>query len=88
MQRVLSELHELKRSHHPDERDPGWRCGYSQNEDYVISGERNLLYVNDLSSTCKNCNLFNVFEQKLELLDKPSGTGVHIFIGNESGLPG
>lgn len=64
-----------------------------QNEDYVISGERNLLYVNDLSSNMQQLRgLFNVFEQKTELLQlldvSHHAPGVHIFVGNESGLPG
>ncbi len=36
-----------------------------KNEDYVISGERNLLHINDLSSNLDQLrSLFNVFEQK------------------------
>jgi heat-inducible transcriptional repressor len=64
-----------------------------KNEDYVISGERNLLHINDLSANMTQLrNLFNVFEQKtelLQLLDAGSNApGVHIFVGNESGLVG
>ncbi len=64
-----------------------------RNEDYVISGERNLLHVNDLSDNMEQLRkLFNVFEQKTELLQllEAGGRaqGVHIFIGNESGLAG
>ncbi len=60
-------------------------------EDYVISGERNLLHVEDLSTDMTRLrNLFNVFEQKTELLrllDASRGApGVHIFVGSESGL--
>ena len=40
-----------------------------RNEDYVISGESKLLHINDLSSNMdKLRGLFNVFEQKTELL--------------------
>ena len=60
-------------------------------EDYVISGERNLLHVQDFSTDMNRLrNLFNVFEQKtdlLRLLDAGrSAPGVHIFVGSESGL--
>ncbi len=64
-----------------------------KNEDYVISGERNLLHINDLSSNLNQLrSLFNVFEQKTELLHLLNAgrhaPGVHIFVGNESGLAG
>lgn len=60
-------------------------------EGYVISGERNLLHVQDFSSDMNRLrNLFNVFEQKTELLHLldagRSAPGVHIFVGSESGL--
>ncbi len=62
-------------------------------EDYVISGERNLLHVQDLSTDMNRLrNLFNVFEQKTELLRlldaSRAAPGVHIFVGSESGLAG
>jgi heat-inducible transcriptional repressor len=62
-------------------------------EDYVISGERNLLHVQDLSADMSRLrNLFNVFEQKTELLRLLDAgrraPGVHIFVGSESGLAG
>ncbi|HEY5995076.1 MAG TPA: heat-inducible transcriptional repressor HrcA [Gallionellaceae bacterium] len=62
-------------------------------EDYVISGERNLLHVQDLSTDMNRLRgLFNVFEQKtdlLRLLDASrNAPGMHIFIGAESGLAG
>ncbi|MDR2195633.1 MAG: heat-inducible transcriptional repressor HrcA [Gallionellaceae bacterium] len=58
---------------------------------YVISGERNLLHVDDLSADMNRLrNLFNVFEQKTELLRLLDAgrhaPGVHIFVGRESGL--
>jgi heat-inducible transcriptional repressor len=57
----------------------------------VISGERNLLSVSDLSSNMNSLRrLFDMFEQKtglLQLLDVSSkATGVQIFIGGESQL--
>ena len=64
----------------------------SQNsEDYVLSGEHNLLHVQDLSSNMASLRrLFDMFEQKtslLQLLDISSrAQGVQIFIGGESGL--
>lgn len=60
-------------------------------EDYVISGERNLLNVEELSSNMERLRkLFAVFDQKtalLQLLDASQrADGVQIFIGGESGL--
>jgi heat-inducible transcriptional repressor len=60
-------------------------------EDMVISGERNLLSVSDLSSNMASLRqLFDMFEQKtglIQLLDVSSkATGVQIFIGGESEL--
>ena len=57
----------------------------------VISGERNLLNIHDLSSDMASVRkLFDVFEQKtalLQLLDRSQqANGVQIFIGGESGL--
>jgi heat-inducible transcriptional repressor len=57
----------------------------------VISGERNLLSVSDLSSNMNSLRqMFDMFEQKtglLQLLDVSSkATGVQIFIGGESQL--
>lgn len=58
---------------------------------YVLSGEGNLLQVQDLSSNMQSLRkLFELFEQKtslLQLLDLSSrAQGVQIFIGGESGL--
>ncbi|GCB05653.1 heat-inducible transcriptional repressor HrcA [Ralstonia sp. SET104] len=63
----------------------------SEEEPVVISGERKLLDVEDLSSSMdKLRRLFAVFEQKtglLQLLDVSSrAEGVQIFIGGESSL--
>ncbi|MEB0136121.1 heat-inducible transcriptional repressor HrcA [Actimicrobium sp. CCC2.4] len=60
-------------------------------DEIVISGERNLLSVSDLSSNMNSLRkLFDLFEQKtslLQLLDLSNrATGVQIFIGGESSL--
>jgi heat-inducible transcriptional repressor len=62
-----------------------------KSEDYVISGEKNLLSVEDLSSNMISLRkLFELFEQKtqlLQLLDESlRAPGVRIFIGGESGM--
>ncbi|MDA8384126.1 MAG: heat-inducible transcriptional repressor HrcA [Betaproteobacteria bacterium] len=62
-----------------------------QDEDYVLSGESNLLHIDDLSSNMANLRkLFEIFDQKtalLELLDRGRrADGVRIFIGGESGI--
>jgi heat-inducible transcriptional repressor len=61
-----------------------------QNDDMVISGERNLL-TSDLSSNMSSLRqMFEMFEQKtglMQLLDVSSkASGVQIFIGGESNL--
>lgn len=63
----------------------------AEGEDMVISGERNLLSVSDLSSNMSSLRqLFEMFEQKtglMQLLDVSSRAGgVQIFIGGESNL--
>ena len=64
----------------------------TENDDeVVISGERNLLSVSDLSSNMTSLRkLFDMFEQKtslMQLLDFSSkATGVQIFIGGDSQL--
>lgn len=60
-------------------------------DEVVISGERNLLKVNELSSNMSSLRqLFDLFEQKtglINLLDMSSrANGVQIFIGGESQL--
>ena len=62
-----------------------------EGEDMVISGERNLLSVADLSSNMSSLRqMFEMFEQKtglMQLLDVSSKAGgVQIFIGGESKL--
>jgi heat-inducible transcriptional repressor len=63
----------------------------ADSDDMVISGERNLLAVSDLSSNMASLRqLFDLFEQKttlMQLLDMANkATGVQIFIGGESQL--
>ena len=60
-------------------------------DDYIISGERNLLEVEELSSNMKRLReLFDLFEQRtalMQLLDISNrAQGIQIFIGGESGL--
>jgi heat-inducible transcriptional repressor len=60
-------------------------------QQYVISGERNLLEVADLSSDMNRLReLFSLFEQKtslMQLLDVSNrAEGVQIYIGGESGI--
>lgn len=60
-------------------------------DEYVISGEANLLRTPDLFSNMERLrNLFGLFEQKTELLQLldmgQHGTGVQIYIGAESGV--
>ena len=62
-----------------------------EDERYVISGERNLLEVEELSSNMKRLReLFDLFEQRtalMQLLDiSHRADGIQIFIGCESGL--
>lgn len=62
-----------------------------QSGDYVISGEHNLLHVQDFSADMNRLrSLFNLFEKKTELLQLLDagrrGQGIHIFVGSESGL--
>lgn len=58
---------------------------------YVITGERNLLAIDDLSTNMARLRqLFDLFEQRtslMQLLDLSSrAEGVHVFIGGESGI--
>lgn len=60
------------------------------NEDVVISGERNLLQVDDLSTNVTSLRkLFEIFERRtslMQLLDNSQrAEGIQIFIGGESG---
>jgi heat-inducible transcriptional repressor len=63
----------------------------AQSEALVVTGEKNLLNAEDLSSNMERLRrLFDLFEQKtslLHLLDlSQKADGVHIYIGGESGL--
>ena len=71
--------------------DAGTRAVNESTEPYVISGERNLLSVQDLSQDMRRLRqLFELFERKtslLQILDVSlRGQGVQIFIGGESGF--
>jgi heat-inducible transcriptional repressor len=71
--------------------DAGTEVMSRSSEDYVLSGEHNLLHVHDLSSNVASLRrLFDMFESRtglLQLLDTSSrAQGVQIFIGGESGL--
>lgn len=62
-----------------------------QKSAYVISGERNLLDVEELSSNVRRLrNLFDLFDQRTELMRlldiSDRADGVQLFIGGESGL--
>ena len=64
-------------------------CKDSANEDLVTSGQSNLFEFAELSDINKLRNLFNVFNEKTDLLRLLDGCtsadGVEIFIGSESG---
>ena len=71
--------------------DAGSQAADASQENVVVSGSRNLLNVNELSSNMGNLRrLFDAFEQKtglLQLLDQwRTAAGVQIFIGGESEL--
>jgi heat-inducible transcriptional repressor len=71
--------------------DAGNEALNEQPEEYVLSGEHNLLHVQDLSSNVTSLRrLFDLFEQRtglLQLLEIGSrAQGVQIYIGGESGL--
>lgn len=71
--------------------DAGNRAVAENSEQYVISGEQNLLAVEDISSDMNRLReLFALFEQRtalMRLLDIGNrAQGVQVFIGRESGL--
>ena len=71
--------------------DAGSEAMAENTDDMVISGERNLLNVSELSSNMTSLRrMFDLFEQKsglMQLLDVSSNaSGVRIFIGGESQL--
>lgn len=93
-QRMKAELHQLQHELHAlmsaaiaasDE------AISRKHQDYVISGESRLLHIDDLASNMNKLRgLFNMFEQKTELLHLleagRNAPGVQIFVGRESGL--
>ena len=95
-QRVQNELHQLRHDMTTlmtAAITAGDEAIARKQENYVISGERNLLKVQDLSNDMNRLrNLFDVFERKTELLRLldagRQAPGVHIFVGAESGLEG
>jgi heat-inducible transcriptional repressor len=71
--------------------EAGTQAIAESSEQYVISGERNLLASHDLSSNMQRLReLFELFETKtllVQLLDQSSrAEGVQIFIGSETGI--
>ena len=71
--------------------EAGNRAVAEGGEQYVISGERNLLSVQELSQDMTRLRqLFDLFERKtslVQILDLSlRGQGVQIFIGGESGV--
>lgn len=93
-QRLQQELREIKQDmmHLMSAAlDAGNRAMAEGPEPYVISGERNLLTVHDLSQDLRRLRqLFELFEHKtilLQILDLSlRGQGVQVFIGGESGV--
>ncbi len=93
-QRLNKELHELRQDMiqlMSAALEAGNRAVAEDSEQYVISGERNLLAVRDLSQDMTRLRqLFDLFERKsllLQILDLSlRGQGVQIFIGGESGV--
>jgi len=92
--RIHNELKELRESMSQlmaAALEVGSQAMHDASDEVVISGERNLLQVHDLSGNMASLRkLFDLFEQKtslLQLLDVSSRAhGVQIFIGGESGL--
>lgn len=92
--RVRAELQQLQtdlRSLMTAALDAGNEALAEHTEPYVISGEKNLLEVEELSSNMKRLReLFDLFEQRtglVQLLDVSNrADGVQIFIGGESGI--
>ncbi|HPO59846.1 MAG TPA: HrcA family transcriptional regulator, partial [Anaerolineaceae bacterium] len=90
MQAELKQLHQDMTALMTAALEAGAEAINQAGENYVLSGESNLLHVQDLSSDMASLRkLFDVFEQKtalLRLLDvSQRAQGVQIFIGGESG---
>lgn len=71
--------------------DVGAAAASETSQQYLISGEKNLLDSEDLAANMARLRqLFDLFEQKtglMELLDLSNrAEGVHVFIGGESGI--
>ncbi|HEY8856373.1 MAG TPA: heat-inducible transcriptional repressor HrcA [Rugosibacter sp.] len=71
--------------------DAGNQVMADTTDHYVISGERNLLGIEDLASNMNRIRrLFDLFEQKTHLAQllalSGDAEGVQVFIGNESGI--
>ncbi len=91
IQRELEKLHQDMSKLMQAMLDAGSEGMAEQRDAYVLSGESNLLRVDDLSSNVSNLRkLFEVFEQKTQLMqilnDSSQAPGVKIFIGGESGV--
>jgi heat-inducible transcriptional repressor len=89
MQAELKKLHHDMSSLMAAAVEAGGEALSDRGEDYVLSGERNLLHVQDISFNMTSLRkLFDAFEQKtalLQLLDvSQRAQGVQIFIGGES----
>ena len=74
-----------------EERNDFDRAITESSEEYVISGEKNLLDSQDLASNMKRLrDLFELFDRKtqiIQILDSSTrAQGVQIFIGGESGI--
>jgi heat-inducible transcriptional repressor len=93
-QRLQQELREIKQDMMQlmsAALEAGNRAMAEGSEPYVLSGERNLLTVQDLSQDMRRLRqLFDLFEHKttlLQILDLSlRGQGVQVFIGGESGV--
>ena len=93
-EKLRGELHQLQRdmsSLMAAALAAGDEAAAKKADDYVISGEHKLLSVHDLSADMNKLRgLFNLFEQKTELMQLLEagrrGQGIHIFVGAESGL--
>lgn len=87
----LSQLHQDMSALMTAALSAGDAAAAQKSGNYVISGEHQLLHVDDLSADMKRLRgLFDLFEQKTELLRLleagRKGQGIHIFVGSESGL--
>lgn len=87
----LRRLHEDMTSLMTAALEAGRQVMRQEGDAFVLSGEHNLLGVQDFSSNMARLrNLFTLFEQKTELLQlldsSQRAEGVQIFIGGESGI--